>query len=91
MKEKVEFVSYTGKYPCLCMGVLTVRIGDKEVSLPQYSCISGGDCGFNADWEEFIERGEWTVRVPVELAAYKEEIEREMNANVRWGCCGGCL
>ena len=25
----VKFVSYTGKYPCLCMGVLTLIIDNK--------------------------------------------------------------
>ena len=30
MKMSVKFVSYTGKWPCLCMGVLTVKIDDKE-------------------------------------------------------------
>lgn len=28
--ENVKFISYTGKYPCLCMGVLTLEIeGEK--------------------------------------------------------------
>ena len=26
----IEFIEYTGKWPCLCMGVLTVKIDDKE-------------------------------------------------------------
>ena len=28
---KVEFVSYTGSYPCLCSGVLTVKIDGETV------------------------------------------------------------
>lgn len=30
-REHVEFVSYTGKYPNLCNGTLTLRIDGKEV------------------------------------------------------------
>lgn len=91
MKEKVKFVSYTGKFPVLCSGILTIRIGDKEISLPQYSCVSDGYCGFTHDWEEYVGQGDWRVNVPEELAEYKEEIEAVMNANVPKGCCGGCL
>lgn len=29
-KPEIEFVSYTGKYPNLCRGVLTVKINGKE-------------------------------------------------------------
>lgn len=28
---KIEFVSYDGKYPCLCMGTLKVKIDGKEI------------------------------------------------------------
>lgn len=28
--EHVQFVSYTGKYPCLCEGVLTLKIEGKD-------------------------------------------------------------
>ena len=30
--REIEFVSYTGKYPCLCMGTLTLKIDGKEMS-----------------------------------------------------------
>lgn len=26
MNQKIEFISYDGKYPCLCDGILTVKI-----------------------------------------------------------------
>lgn len=28
MNDKIEFVSYDGGYPCLCMGTLVVKIND---------------------------------------------------------------
>jgi hypothetical protein len=35
MSEKIEFVSYNGKYPNLCSGKLVVKIDGKEVSFGQ--------------------------------------------------------
>ena len=31
-KKHVEFISYTGRYPNLCSGILTLRIDGKEVT-----------------------------------------------------------
>jgi len=55
----VEFVSYDGKYPCLCFGKLVVKIDGKEVS---FGCSddcdyykfwnSGGSCGFINNYSE---------------------------------------
>jgi len=30
MKHNVEFISYDGKYPCLCMGTLLVKIDGQQ-------------------------------------------------------------
>ena len=30
MKHNVEFISYDGEYPCLCMGTLLVKIDGKQ-------------------------------------------------------------
>jgi hypothetical protein len=62
----VRFVSYTGKYPCLCMGVLTLIIDNKEYKFGhdgKYHIskgyddnnydkfwTSGGECGFENDY-----------------------------------------
>lgn len=91
MKNEVEFVSYPGKYPCLCLGILTIRINGKQVELPRYCCVSGGECYIDSEGEDCIIQGNWTVNVPEELAEYKEQIETVMNRCVRQGCCGGCL
>lgn len=30
-ESHVKFISYTGKYPCLCSGILTLEIDGKKV------------------------------------------------------------
>jgi hypothetical protein len=72
----VQFISYTGKYPNLCSGILTLKIDNKEVSFGKdYSLpdsenksnfnsfwSSGGGCSFNDDWtESFVNRDEWII------------------------------
>ncbi len=37
----VEFVSYDGKYPCLCMGTLAIKVDGKEYRF-NHAMISGG-------------------------------------------------
>ncbi len=87
----VEFISYDGEYPNLCNGILKLRIEDKELTFPRYSLTSGGCVEFDEDWIEHISSGRWIVDVPKKYAAYKEEIEKVVNENVPWGCCGGCV
>lgn len=43
--KTVEFVSYTGNYPALCFGVVTIRIGDDEYTLDNLS--TGGSVSFD--------------------------------------------
>ena len=72
----VEFVSYTGKYPNLCSGVLTLRINDEEVRFGHdYSVFeswktdgnydafwaTGGACGFYANGEDYVNHNEWQI------------------------------
>ncbi len=75
----VEFVSYTGKYPNLCSGVLTLRIDGEEVRFGHNYLIidswktdgnydsfwrSGGECGFRNNYSEsYIDKGEWYIDV----------------------------
>lgn len=95
----VKFISYTGGYPNLCSGTLTLEIDGKTVtfgnpynkSKPQYPdfWISGGSC----DWDGNTTSGPWIIdpdALPVEYQAYAAEIKEVFNANVPWGCCGGC-
>lgn len=85
----VEFISYNGKYPCLCTGELILRIDGKEVG--DIQLVSGGSVSFDENWEEQVTQGPWRAIVPPEYKDYKDEIEKVINENVRWGCCGGCV
>ena len=93
----IEFVSYTGKYPCLCMGTLTLKIDGKEMSF-KGGFHSGGTCYFDGDWDEHVTEGNWEIDFDYpeweELNLTdeeKEEITFLFNVNVEHGCCGGCL
>lgn len=96
----VKFVSYTGCYPSLCIGVLTLEIdGEKYTFGSSYKepesdfdsfWSSGG--GITHDYETFT--GEWEVdvdRLPEQFRKYATEIDEVFNDNVEWGCCGGCI
>lgn len=103
----VEFVSYTGKYPNLCSGVLTLCIDGEEVRFGHDYFESwktdgnydefwstGGACGFYADGEDYIDHDEWQLiesNLPEKYKPYSEELINVFNENVRCGCCGGCL
>ena len=78
----VEFISYTGKYPNLCRGILTLKIDGKEVSFGHDYAISnswntdgnynefwvsGGTTYFTNGWNDaHVEDGEWII--------YKEDL-----------------
>ena len=88
----VEFVSYDGKYPCLCMGTLTIKVDGKAYRF-NHAMISGGCILRNEDWEMWAEQDDWKIDLGEhsELEPYKEEITRVVNDNVEQGCCGGCI
>lgn len=88
----VEFVSYDGKYPCLCYGTLIIKVDGKTYSFND-AMISGGRIMHDEDWDMWSEQGPWEINLEEhpELEQYKEEITRVVNENVREGCCGGCI
>jgi hypothetical protein len=98
---KIEFKSYTGGYPALCCGELTLVIDGEEVtfgsgdSMYDSFWVSGGKCWFSGDWEnEHIEQGPWICldhRLPKKYRDHGEELIEVFNKNVPAGCCGGCL
>jgi hypothetical protein len=55
----------------------------------------GGSCGFMNNYSEsFVDQGEWRIdvdRLPDKYKKYAAEIDEVFNANVEYGCCGGCL
>ena len=88
----VEFVSYDGKYPCLCMGTLTIRVNGNTYRF-NHAMVSGGGIWHDSDWNYEVKYDDWTVDLGEhpELELYKEEITRVVNENVERGCCGGCI
>lgn len=87
----IEFVSYDGRFPNLCSGTLVLKIDGVERVLPKHCMSSGGSVSFDSNWCEHVESGAWSVGVPDDLIDYKQEIEDCVNANVPFGCCGGCV
>ena len=100
VNSNVEFVSYSGKYPCLCMGVLTLKIDGEEVKFgnkyshknvdyPTFWHSGGGIdnnyCAYSGEWEIDVEE------LPEQYRKYATEIDDVFNENVEYGCCGGCI
>ena len=88
----VEFVSYDGKWPCLCHGTLIIKVDGKTYSF-RNAMISGGRICHDDSWDMWAEEGDWEIDLEehTELEPYKEEITRVVNENVKHGCCGGCI
>ena len=90
---KLEFVSYNGKYPNLCSGVLILSLDGRRVQFPDYCLESGGSVWFDDGWEEHIETGEWKIsKYPKD---FPEDLRQSavdlVNKNIPYGCCGGCV
>ena len=102
---KIEFVSYSGKYPCLCGGELVLLIDGKEIKFGdnymnpenyQRFWCSGGRCYFDFDGIGQTEKGNWELScgvedLPDEFQKHMNELIDVFNKNVLHGCCGGCL
>ena len=91
----VEFISYDGKYPYLCYGKLTLLIDGRIVT---FGCTP--DCDYPRFWitggrhDKELTKGEWLISchvMPKQFVKYVNEIDRAMNDNIEYGCCGGCL
>lgn len=91
----IKFISYTGKFPNLCSGTLTVEHDGTQYEINGNKAFyTGGNVSFSAGWEEDIEIGAWGVfadELPPELEEHWEKVEEIMNDNVQHGCCGGCI
>lgn len=98
--QHVEFVKYTGKYPNLCSGILTLIIdGKKEVFGNTYKPEKGmhpkfwSPCG-GEPLDDPHSKNEWAVDVrllPEQFRKYAAEIDSVFNENVEYGHCGGCM
>lgn len=105
-ESHVKFVSYTGDYPNLCRGVLTLIIDGETVKFGSPSFEFDYDTRKYDDgaYEEFWGSGgscdsggpacgEWIIDVeviPEAFRKYAAEIDLVFNENVEFGCCGGC-
>lgn len=103
-KSHVKFINYTGRYPSLCMGILTLEIDGIEYTFgdswknpkPDFNKFwcSGGSVTADEDWDFNVKQDEWTIDVndlPEQFRKYATEIDEVFNDNVEWGCCGGCI
>lgn len=93
----VKFIRYTGRFPNLCSGMLTLEIDGEQATFgnkyvhrdAQYGRFwqSGGSC------QGGCHTGEWNIdaaEIPERFRKYAAEIDRVFNDNVEHGCCGGC-
>ena len=128
----IEFVSYEGKFPNLCEGLLVVRIDGRLYAFSPYSdrsmyrgfwsrdnrteileddsitkvfgfyLKSGGRIDWGEDGESpKIVKGKWIIddkSMKLENGVrfilsgeQKSELEKVINQNIEFGCCGGCV
>ena len=91
LMKQIEFISYDGAYPNLCSGLLVLKINGKVKEFPRYCLHSGGSVWFDDNWDEHVESGSWSIDLPKDLEALRQEIEKCINENIPHGCCGGCI
>ena len=100
----VKFISYDGKYPNLCSGILTLDIDGIEYTFgsrwlnpkPDFDKFwdSGGNVSADKNWNFDVSTGEWLIyvdEIPEQFQKYAREIDEVFNENVEYGCCGGCV
>lgn len=90
----IKFVEYSGKWPNLCRGKLTLEINGERRIFPKGILCSCGTAYFDDDWESHITEGKWIVEekyLPEDLKDFSAKIEECVSNNVPYGCCGGCL
>ena len=80
---RVKFISYTGKYPCLCLGVLILEIDgveykfghnffiEEDSNKPNFNSFwsSGGHVSHDDDWNSDVGSSEWIINID-ELALH---------------------
>lgn len=86
-------VNYDGKGPNYCSGNLSIEIDGKLWKFPEYCLYSHGKCYVSRDDAEVITKGNWEItywpdNFPEDL---KPAAEEAVNAQIRQGCCGGCI
>lgn len=87
----VKFVSYDGKFPCLCMGNLVLEIDGKIVNLKGVLMSGGSVTFYNGYADVKVTKGGWELDLPDEYLDFYDDIKKVVNENVPHGCCGGCV
>jgi hypothetical protein len=93
--REINFISYDGRYPNLCSGVLTFSIDGEERKTTKSALRSGGNAG---NWQDDFAgafSGDWSLREDdPAFADFTQQdfdfLTAEVNAHVERGCCGGC-
>ena len=103
INSHVKFVDYTGRYPTLCMGILTLEIDGEKYTFgsvwkepkPDFGSFWHSSGGITGDYSHYsCYSGEWEIDVealPEQFRKYATEIDDVFNSNVEYGCCGGCI
>ena len=89
----IRFISYDGKYPNLCSGVLTFSVNGQERKTERHTLRSTG--GLQPNYEGTYQ-GDWEIeRSDPAFSDFGDRdftlLTDEVNHNVPQGCCGGCI
>lgn len=88
-------VIYAGAFPNLnlCSGSLRIRMGNFDWEFPDHCLSSGGSVTFDENWSEDVTTGPWEIRKWPENfpEQFKKAVLDAVNAEIPWGCCGGCV
>lgn len=94
VENHVKFIEYTGKWPSLCCGRLTLEIDGETATFG--NSYSHKDAQYDSFWSSAarLDNGnEWSIDVndlPEKFRKYAVEIDHVFNENVEAPCCGGC-
>lgn len=77
----------------LCCGNLEVIVDGQYFNFGNWRLISGGCIKSNGDYDLYAEKGPWSIEEWPENFPdeYKEDVLKEINSTISWGCCGGCI
>lgn len=89
MPPHVFFISYTGKFPNLCGGLLRLHMEGQTVAFGSPALHK--DAQYEQFWE--ADNGQWLIdvaKIPEKFQKYAEEIDEIFKTNIERPHCGGC-
>ena len=94
MKEEIK-IKYDGDWPNLCSGHLEVWIGETYYDFGKYVLCSGGCVLGDENWNMWTEEGPCSILeeyIPKDFPVDRiDDLMNVINAEIPWGCCGGCI